>query len=223
MIEITTPRGIKLSAFLNTPNGEGKFPAVVVAPGLGYNSTLPLFEKFSDQCIESGIICLRFEWDFYTKGVDPSDDYSDEFDDYSSAVEYLKGVENVNHSKIYIAGKSIGSLVAIEYAAQNPGHAGLILFTPPLHSPQPPYNLRKPMERIKDINIPITIIYGDDDPICREDQLEKFLIPLDNKPEVNQFGGNHSFKGASDSDTAKNLLNAVKAAVEFIEERAGNS
>ncbi|MCP4632435.1 MAG: hypothetical protein GY855_05875, partial [candidate division Zixibacteria bacterium] len=46
MIEITTPRGIKLSAFLNTPNGEGKFPAVVVAPGLGYNSTLPLFEKF---------------------------------------------------------------------------------------------------------------------------------------------------------------------------------
>ncbi|MBD3233933.1 MAG: hypothetical protein GF315_09435 [candidate division Zixibacteria bacterium] len=216
MPNIKTPRGAELTTYLDIPEGNGRFPAVVVAPGLGYNATLPLFAKFADKCIENEIICLRFEWDFYKQNTQPSQDLSHEYEDFASAVDYLGKVPEVDTSKVFLSGKSLGAVITSLYANKNHGFSGLVLFTPPINTPEPPYELRERAGEIGDITAPIAIIYGESDPICKTERLNELVESFDNRPEMHRFGGDHSFKGATDAETDKNLENATDAAVEFI-------
>jgi len=39
-LRISTPGGVQLEALLDRPEGPGKFPAIVVAPGQGYHMRL---------------------------------------------------------------------------------------------------------------------------------------------------------------------------------------
>lgn len=216
MPNIKTPRGAELTTYLDIPDGDGEFPAVVAAPGLGYNAALPLFAKFADKCVENRIICLRFEWDFYAQNEQPSQDLAHEYEDFASAVDYLKTVPEVDTSKVFLSGKSLGAVITALYANKNPGFSGIILFTPPINTPEPPYELRERAREIGDINAPIVMIYGENDPICKTERLKELVESFESRPETHRFGGDHSFKGATDAETDRNLENASDAAIEFI-------
>jgi dienelactone hydrolase len=216
MVKIDTPRGAELTAYLDLPEGDGPFPAVVVAPGLGYNATLPLFDSIAQKCVDKGIACLRFEWDFFTRGADPSENYSDELEDYSAAIDFLKQQPKIDKDKIFLSGKSLGAQVAINYAVDHPDFAGLIVLTPPLHNPRPPLEIRPSMLILRDVKLPTAIIYGDSDPICHKGMLDNFLADSSFKPEVFQVRGSHSFQGDSEEETARNIDNASGAFVDFI-------
>jgi len=76
-ITIGTPRGVELKATLNVPdrmNGT----AVILAPGKGYHSGLPLMETCAVKLAEAGFLAIRFDWAYFTAGAAPAPDLSTE-------------------------------------------------------------------------------------------------------------------------------------------------
>ncbi len=220
---IVTERGVNLPVYTDMPEGRGPFPVLVVAPGLGYNATLPLFSKIAEQCRSNGIICVRFEWGFFIKNISPSENYVNEKDDYNSAVKYAKNIPEADTTEIIIAGKSLGAFVALDYAVRHKDYKALILLTPPLHPPQPPYEIRKRFEGLDETNGGVAIIYGDKDPLCHPDKLKELLDKLRVKPTVYRLRGNHSFKGDTQLDTERNLEDAAMSVVGFVQKVCGQN
>jgi len=215
-LKISTPRGVELETILDRPEGTTKFPAVVIAPGQGYHMRLSLFEKLAEACVQNGFVCLRFDWDFYTKGGQSSSDFTNEKDDLSAAIDYLKALDFVDRDKIFICGKSVGALVGIDIARQDQSLKGLIILTFALHPPRPPYSVWPEAQRLQEVEIPVQIVSGKSDPICRREVLDSLVSTLTQEPELVYVNGNHSLKGDTVEETEGNETRAVEAVIDFM-------
>ncbi|MFQ5868986.1 MAG: alpha/beta family hydrolase [Candidatus Zixiibacteriota bacterium] len=214
--KISTPRGVELETILDRPAGTAKFPAIVIAPGQGYHMRLSLFEKLAAACVQNGFVCLRFDWDFYTKGEEPSPDFTSEKEELSAAIDYLKALDFVDRDKIFICGKSIGALVGIDIARQDQSLKGLIILTFGLHPPRPPYSVWPKAQRLRDVKIPVQIVSGKSDPICRREVLDSLVSTLTQEPELVYVKGNHSLKGDTVEETEDNETRAGEAVIDFM-------
>lgn len=215
-LRIRTPSGRQIEALLDRPEGTGRFPVVIVAPGQGYHMRLSLFEKLAEASVENGIVCLRFDWGFYTEGGEPSSDFAEEKEDFTAAIEYVRSLEFVDQDKIFVCGKSIGALVGIDLASRDQSLRGLILLTLALHPARPPYKIWPEAERLKEVEIPVQIVSGRSDPICRMEVLDSLAKTLPEKPEVVYVEGDHSLKGDTDEKTEENEMKAVNAVIDFV-------
>ena len=215
-LKISTPRGVELETILDRPEGSGKFPAIVIAPGQGYHMRLSLFEKLAEACVQNGFVCLRFDWDFYTKGGEPSSDFASEKDELSAAIDYLKALDFVDRDEIFICCKSIGALVGIELARQDQSLRGLIILTFALHRARPPCKIWPEARRLEEVKMPLQIVSGKSDPICRVEVLDSLLNTLPEKPEIVYVAGDHSLRGDTDEETASNQIAAVEAVIDFM-------
>lgn len=215
-LRIRTPGGRQIEALLDRPEGTGRFPVVVVAPGQGYHMRLSLFEKLAEASVENGIVCLRFDWGFYTKGREPSSDFAEEKEDFTAAIEYVRSLEFADQDKIFVCGKSIGALVGIDIAFRDESLRGLILLTFALHPARPPYKIWPEAEKLKEVEIPVQIVSGRSDPICRMEVLDSLVRSLSEKPEMAYLEGNHSLKGDTDEETQENEMKAVNAVIDFV-------
>jgi predicted alpha/beta-hydrolase family hydrolase len=215
-LKILTPRGVELKTILDRPEGPGKFPAVVVAPGQGYHMRLSLFKRLAEACVQNGFVCLRFDWDFYTKGEEPSSEFTNEKEDFSAAIDYLRASDFVDHDRIFVCGKSIGALVGIKVARQDQSLRGLIILTFALHPPRPPYTVWPEARRLKEVKIPVQIVSGRSDPVCRVELLDSLANTLLEKPEIVYVEGDHSLRGDTDEETASNEIAAIQAVIDFM-------
>jgi predicted alpha/beta-hydrolase family hydrolase len=215
-LKIRTPGGRQIEALLDRPEGTGRFPVVVVAPGQGYHMRLSLFEKLAEASVENGIVCLRFNWGFYPEGGEPSSDFTEEKDDLSAAIEYARGLDFVDHDKIFVCGKSIGALVGIDLASRDQSLRGLVILTFALHPARPPYKIWPEADKLKEVKIPVQIVSGRSDPICRMEVLVSLVKTLPERPEVVYVEGSHSLKGDTEGETQENEMKAVNAVIDFV-------
>src|SRR5690606_32423980 len=112
--------GIKLAGTLTTPNGKGKFPAVVLVSGSGpqdRNEEVFGHKPFlviADYLTKNGYAVLRFD----DRGVAKSEgDFTkatvfDIASDTKAAIKYLKNRKEINSKKTGILGHSEGGEVA---------------------------------------------------------------------------------------------------------------
>ncbi len=127
---IQTPRGKWVKGSIHYASKEGPSARVVLAPGRGYHMDLPLTKGLAEKLAASGISAVRFDWAYYSEGGKPSSDLSQEVEDLSSVIDLLKTNEKIDSTKVIVAGKSLGSVVAYQYFDKAPGAAGLMLLTP---------------------------------------------------------------------------------------------
>lgn len=215
-LKISTPGGVELETILDRPAGTTTLPAIVIAPGQGYHMRLSLFQKLAAACVQNGFVCLRFDWDFYTKGEEPSPNFTSEKEELSAAIDCLKALDFVDHDKIFICGKSIGALVGIQTARQDQSLRGLTILTFALHPPRPPYSVWPKAQRLRDVKIPVQIVSGKSDPICRIEVLDSLVNTLPEKPEIVYVAGDHSLRGDTDEETTSNQIAAVEAVIDFM-------
>jgi len=140
----------------------------------------------------NGFVCLRFDWNFYTEGEEPSPDFTSEKEELSAAIDYLKALDFVDDDKIFICGKSIGALVGIDIARQDQSLKGLVILTFALHPPHLPYAVWPEAQKIREVRIPVFIVSGRSDPICRAEVLDSLVDTLPEKPGVVYVPGNHA-------------------------------
>lgn len=131
-------KGADLSGTLTFPSKEGRFPAVLFAPGVGPQDRdyQGLFAGLADHLSKNGLVCLRFD----KRGVGSSggelssSTSSDEVEDLEAALQYLKDQNMVDPNNVILIGHAGGSIHAMKIAAKNSCVKGLIMMSPSIHT-----------------------------------------------------------------------------------------
>jgi hypothetical protein len=132
----------KLPATVTIPNGAGPFPAVILVHGSGpndrdetYGPNKP-FKDIAWGLASRGIVVLRYEK--RTKQYPEEIAYVHNFtvqdetiEDALAGVDFLGDSLDVNHSKIFVLGHSLGGMLAPRIALQDVRINGLLLLAAP--------------------------------------------------------------------------------------------
>lgn len=139
-------KGAELAGTLTFPSKEGKYPAVVFAPGAGPQDRnyQGLFDCLADHLAKSGFVSLRFD----KRGVGASGGelsssaIPDEVEDLEAAIQFLSGQSMVSPGAIILIGHAKGAINAMKAAANNGNIKGLVMMAPSVY-PTPDSEARK--------------------------------------------------------------------------------
>lgn len=122
-ISISNLKGQKISTIVHKPQKEGKSPAVILMHGFtGYKEEKHI-ETLARDLAENGYVAIRFDASgFGESGGTTEEDFrfSNYLKDTASIFEFLKSQNFVDQTRIGIWGHSMGGMLAIIFAAQNP-------------------------------------------------------------------------------------------------------
>ena len=110
-----------------------------------------------------------------------------------------------------LIGKSLGSMVAVRGLADNPHVKALVLLTP-LCSIKPTEAAwsAAPYPHFAELTRPVTLLGGDDDPLCELPALYRMALAPKAPVRVVVVGGDHGF--GSGADAARGATNLALAA-----------
>jgi len=161
-----------LSGTITVPVGSGPFPAVVLVHGSGANDRdetvgpNKLFKDLAEGLSTRGVIVLRYDKRTFQYGSKLTNSLSIDDEvvyDAMSAVQVLRARHDVDTSRIYVIGHSLGGLLAPEIAVRSGAVAGVALLAPP---GRPPWELivsqmrfaKAPQAQIADVERKIGLI-----------------------------------------------------------------
>ncbi|MBI5368182.1 MAG: hypothetical protein HZA54_14190 [Planctomycetes bacterium] len=212
-VKLPTPRGTPLEAVLHRP-ARANGVAVVLAPGQGYHKDRPLVKRSAEALAAAGFVAVRFDWAYFTANGQPSDDLAAERSDAEAALAWTRTLPGV--TKLVLAGKSLGSLVALARAAAKADDlAGLALLTFPLHAPDQPAPVRPGTEALAGLTLPTLVVCGDRDPLCQVGALYALAAKCRPTVRVVIVPGDHGLTRGKedDSETEENVGLAAHALV----------
>jgi uncharacterized protein len=133
-----------LPGTLTIPVGDGPFPAVVLVHGSGphdrdasIGASKP-FKDLAEGLSSRGIAVLRYDKRTFRYGPQLPADVSIDDEvvlDAISAVKLLKSRREVDPRRVFVAGHSLGALLAPEIAVRSAPVAGVVLLAPPGRAP----------------------------------------------------------------------------------------
>ena len=102
----------KLSAVLQTPDGQAKFPLVILCHGFTGQKESPLLKPLADELAARGIASIRFDFNGHGQSDGDFQDMTivNEISDAKKVYDYARSLPNV--TDIAIAGHSQGGVVA---------------------------------------------------------------------------------------------------------------
>lgn len=221
----------RLQVIADVPAGEGKFPAVVLAPGQGYHMALPAMEATARALVEQGIAVFRFNWAYFTtepKGH-PSENLSKELQDLQAVVDAARKHPNVSAQNVSVGGKSLGSLVAWRAFAADAQLRSALLLTPvcsrvPKGETLPRSEVKENYPGFELERRPTLWISGDKDPLCAPAVLYGFAGGRADVARVAIVGGDHSYENrtlpqaAADTARSRNLAAVSALSASFVSE-----
>jgi dienelactone hydrolase len=126
-----------LKGILTLPEGEGKFPAVVFVHGSGSSNMdekvgkLTPFKDLAEGLAKQGIASIRYDKRSFTHGFKMIKELitvkEETIFDAVAAAELLRQDSRIDSEKIFIAGHSMGAVLAPRIDAEGGNFAGLIL------------------------------------------------------------------------------------------------
>lgn len=196
---VTTPRGATIEVLVDRPAGSGPFPVVVLGSGSGYHMRLPILEQLARKLVQRGIAVYRFNWAYFV--ADPqrgkqSEDRLAEVEDMETVLALARRHPRTRQDAVFVAGKSLGSIIAWRVFRSDPTLAGALLLTPVCHksSPEDTYaNLASEQRTTQ-------WILGDRDPVCEARTLYRFLAGAPRVHKAALVSGDHSFELSSTAE-----------------------
>ena len=182
---------VSVDAYL--PAGDGPVPTLVLAPGQGYHRGLPLIAQLGVRARALGMAVFTFDWAYRAAGGEASDDLDTEAGDLAAVLTWARQHPLVDGERLFVGGKSLGSIVAYRVFLEDPDLAGLMLWTPVCaagddedadeggHYPD-----------IEDERRPIGVFLGDRDPLCPLGDLHDWLDDTDGSVATQVYAGDHS-------------------------------
>ena len=230
-VTIVTETGRSLSVIVDLPLGDGKFPAIVLAPGQGYHMTLPALEATARALTEQGVAVFRFNWAYFTAEPrgQPSDDLSKELKDLQAVLAAARKHPRIMGGNLSVGGKSLGSLVAWRALAFDSQLRSALLLTPvcsrvPKGETLPRSEAKENYPGFESERRPTLSISGDKDPLCAPAVLYGLAGSNAGAARVAVVGGDHSYENRALSSTAaeaarkRNIAAVSVLAASFIAE-----
>ncbi len=232
-LKLKTPRGVEIDAVIHYPDATATatapapVPAVIIGSGQGYHMGLPLTEGLAKKIAEKGYVAIRFNWNYFSHGGQPSEDLSNEVEDFATAVAFAKTNPKIDKDKIIVAGKSLGTIVSYKYFTSDTQVKALVLMTPvctwrwddkgdPL--PTPIGIGAETYPELLNSKRPIVVALGNSDPMCSIPMLYDFLKDSTGNIATIVVEGDHSLNVGAGNDPAFEKRNAenIGAATEMI-------
>ena len=233
-LKVETPRGAVLDVISDIPEGKGPFPAIVLGSGANYPMALPALEQPARQLVERGVAVFRFNWAYYTK--DPQAGRSStglvlEVEDMTAVLNKARSDPRIAADKLFVGGKSLGSVVAWRVLQLNKEIKGALLLTPLCSrviegstAPTPTGDAGYPGVAAE--LRPLAFILGEQDPQCAAPLLYRFAAGTGSTSRVAVVGGDHGFQipgltgNVAAEVTLRNARLAGVFAADFIAEAA---
>ena len=173
------------------PNGNVIFPTLVIAPGLRYAMDGIIFKQLVESLVEKGVLVARFNWSFFindpVKGM-PSDGFVSELRELQAVISKLRQDKRVDVSKIFVLGKSFGSVVAWNVFCADSSLAGAIILTPLCNGNIDHYPISLADSR------PILLIGTENDPNTSLVSLNELANGLSGVVKMYVVSGNHNLE-----------------------------
>lgn len=181
-------------------------PVLIIAPALRYNQTQPIFERLAKGAEGLGYRVVRFEWDFFNAGKEPSKGFVQEAGQLSKLIEsHRKG------GKMVLAAKSFGVKVVMNGPEKLAD--ALLLITPNCDDEN---TFRKAHAPIFSGNRPVNIPISVADPYCNVLQIHEAMRDLGTNVTLHTLAGDHNFK-ISGSTSTLNEDAAIQGMVAWLE------
>lgn len=127
-------RGLKLASIIHYPNKEKQYPAIIILHGFtGYKEEAHL-EELARTLVKNGFVAIRFD----CSGSGESEgtfekDYlvSNYLKDIECVYHYVRTLKFIDENKIGVAGHSMGGMLSIIFASQQPKIALCIAISSP--------------------------------------------------------------------------------------------
>jgi pullulanase len=178
---------------------------------------LPLVRGFAEKGVRQGLAVFRFNWAYTAAKGQPSEDLSLEIEDMRTVLELVRRSPLVDPERIFLAGKSMGTLVAYRLFRQSPDVKGILLFTPLCTSswteagerrPEPIPSGEENYPGLAEEPRPVWMGLGDRDPLCQLSMLHGFLQGTRGHVACTVVGGNHGLNLGPWNDPAFAEVNA---------------
>lgn len=134
----------ELPAILTLPKGQAPFPVVILVHGSGPNDmdeTLGPNKPFKDLALglaTKGVAVFRYDKRSHVYGAGSKGDtltlHEEVVEDAVAAVDFVKTFPEVDTNRIYVAGHSLGAMMAPEIASQSREVEGIVLLAAPTRS-----------------------------------------------------------------------------------------
>jgi len=122
-------QGIDCAAWYFEPEGEGPFPTIVMAHGLGAIKEMRL-DAYAARFQAAGYACLVFDYRFFGEsGGEPRQvlNIKEQHKDWIAAVQYASSLPNVDKNKIILWGSSLSGGHVLEVAAKIPSAVAAVV------------------------------------------------------------------------------------------------
>ncbi len=108
----------RLSAVIQTPNGQNSYPLVVICHGFTANKNQPMLMKLADYLEAAGIASIRFDFNGHGDSEGRFQDMTvpNEIEDVKHVIEYARDMRGV--TSVSVAGHSQGGVVTSMVAGQ---------------------------------------------------------------------------------------------------------
>lgn len=217
-LSISAGERTPLAAKLIVPEGSGPFATLIIAPGGGYDMDQPLTGGLAKAAGQAGFATLRFNWRFYNEvGARPSQGLTTEVADLNEIVAFARSDNRLDADRIFLAGKSLGSVVTWRVASSDNQVRAAYLLTPicrQLGENGQNANYQGLLETEK----PIVLVLGNRDPLCPLPNLYKWLGSANDNIITLVFGGDHGMKLSPEAGdlTVQNEQGAIEAVVHWL-------
>lgn len=177
---------------MRVPAANKKFPCIIICPGRGYHKDLPLIKDLAKRAYINDIASVTFNWSFFTNKQNPSPDGSAEIADIESILAMVMQDPRIDISRVYIAGKSLGTLFAYFAFQEHKELKGCILLTPLLSKAEEGEDFYPDLNKE---TRPVTFIIGEKDSLnCPLPELYRYLGNCTDNVSVITLNGGHSLQ-----------------------------
>lgn len=220
---ILTPRGAEIDVLVSRPVGQGPFPVVVLGSGSSYTMQQPILERVAQALVKSGVGVYRFDWAYHVRDPSqgkPSADRGDEIEDMSTVLTLARSESWTDSARVFLGGKSLGSIIAWQLLRRDPKVAGALLLTPVCSRPNAPsFTPDVNYPEVAAEQRPVQWVLGDVDPVCEPRTLYRFVAGAPRAQRVALVRGNHAF---APSAAEKEPSVATRRVIELVAEVASH-
>jgi dienelactone hydrolase len=176
------------------PAGDGPFPALIFAPGQRYHMQMPICAQVASQVPPRGVAVFRFDWS--ASGAEAAD--------LRTMLALVRKDPRVGPRRIWVGGKSLGSVLAWQMLAEEPELRGAVLLTPICTPPEGTAD--GPYPGIEREARPLLFVAGEQDRLCEPAALYRFVARAAGPVRVAVVDGGHELGGDAGAELAGRLV-----------------